>query len=249
MNCIIVDDEPTSVIVLRKLLQQFCPEITIVGEAHSGDEAIELIRQHKPDLVFLDIEMPFGNAFDLLKRLPVIDFEIIFVTAFDNYAVNAFKFSALDYLLKPVDIDDLKKAVSKAQQRLKEKNFNQRLENFLHNVSQAGTHKIALPTLEGLVFFDTNDIINCTAEGPYTVFNFKDGKNLLVTGTLKEFEEMLPENSFCRVHHSHLINIDHIRKYYKGKGGYVEMTNGKTIEVSQRKKDEFLERFRHNHEK
>lgn len=246
MRCLIVDDEMQNRFIIRNLVEEHCSGFFIVAEAENAGEAFEQIKTQKPDIVFLDIEMPDSNGFDLLNRLGTVDFEIIFVTAFHHYAVQAFKYSALDYLLKPVDVDELKKALEKARLRIKEKNIQSRIDNFLQYQHQPPAQKrMALPSADGLVFIVISDIVACSAEGPYTHFYFIDNKNLLVSGTLKEFEDMLPAELFCRVHHSHLVNTDYIKKYYKGKGGYLEMVNGKTIEVSQRKREEFLIRFRH----
>jgi two-component system, LytTR family, response regulator len=198
-----------------------------------------------PQLVFLDVEMPPMNAFDLLNNLVPVNFEVIFVTAFDHYALKAFKYSALDYLLKPVGVDELKAAVQKAVTRISEKNINQRLDNFLSSYPAGnGFSKIALPTLNGLVLYPVEEIICCTAKNTYTLFDFINDKELLVAGSLKEFEEKLPASSFCRIHHSYLINLNHMKKYNKGKGGQVEMVNGKTLEVSLRKREELLSRLR-----
>ncbi|PWT98513.1 MAG: DNA-binding response regulator, partial [Bacteroidetes bacterium] len=184
-------------------------------------------------------------AFDTLTKLTPANFEVIFVTAFNEYAIRAFKFSAIDYLLKPVDIDELRMAVEKAIKRIKEKNLNSRLDILLQdNIAPGGPKKIALPTIDGLAFYEVSEIISCIAEGPYTKFAFTRDRNLLVTGALKEFEELLPEGTFCRIHHSCLINLNHIKKYYKGRGGMVEMSNGDQFEVSARKRDEFLSKFR-----
>ena len=246
IKCIIIDDEPGNVSILKKMLQQYCPGVTVEGEANTAAEAIQLIRELDPQVVFLDIEMPKANAFDLLNQLRPVNFEIIFVTAFADYAGKAFKYCALDYLLKPVDIDDLRQAVQKAVTRIREKNINQRLDVFLNN-NQAGHSftKIVVPTIDGLLFYPVEDIICCIAKGTYTQIDFINNKEMLLASTLKEVEEMLPATIFCRIHNSYLVNINHIKKYYKGKGGYVEMINGQTLEVSTRKREGFLSRLRH----
>ncbi len=242
----IVDDEPDNLVTLKKMLAQYCPEITVIGEAASGDEAISLIRKLQPQLVLLDIEMPGTNAFDMLNQLRPINFEVIFVTAFAGYAAKAFRYSALDYLLKPVDIDDLRQAIQKAAVRSMEKSYNGRLEALLNSTLAGNTFsKIAVPTVDGLVFYPVEDVICCLAKGMYTEMDLYKEKTQLLTSTLKEVEEILPSGVFCRVHNSYLINLNHIKKYYKGKGGYVEMSNGRTIEVSFRKREEFLSRFKH----
>lgn len=245
ITCIIVDDEPRNVTILEKMLTRYCPNVSVTGQAASAAAAVTLIQQVRPQLVFLDIEMPKDNAFDLLDALMPVDFEIIFVTAFDNYAIKAFKYHALDYLLKPIDIGELQQAVLKAAARLQERGINERLQQFYDQSRNSNFSKIALRTQEGLLFYAMDDILYCSAEGAYTRFGFLKDKSLLVSGHLKKFEDMLPADNFCRVHDSHLINLNHVKKYHTGKGGYVEMADGKIIEVSMRKRAEFLSRLRY----
>ncbi|QEC40553.1 LytR/AlgR family response regulator transcription factor [Pseudobacter ginsenosidimutans] len=246
INCILVDDEPLNLDGLEKMINRYCPELTVVGKATSAKEALELIRAGSPQIVFLDIQMPRENAFDLLDKLMPVNFEIIFVTAFDNYALRAFRYSALDYLLKPVDMDELRTAVQKARTKLMEKDVNMRLAGFLDQIREkSGNSRIALKTKEGLIFYPIKDILYCTAERAYTRFTFVNSKQLLVSGNLKEFEILLPEDNFCRVHDSYLINLDHVKKYHYGKGGYVEMADGVPIDVSSRKRAAFLAKLRY----
>lgn len=245
INTVIIDDEPKNIRILVKLLQDYCPEVNVAGTAEKHEDAIAMISRVRPDLIFLDIEMPGGNAFDLLNQLMPVKFEIIFVTAFETYAVKAFKYNALDYLLKPVSIDSLRQAVARAEKRIGEKNINERLDSFLKSQAEKESFtRIALPTKNGIELFNFADIIYCKAEGPYSRFEFTGSPSLLVTGSLKEYEELLPEAIFCRVHNSYLVNLNHIRKYHKGKGGSVEMSNGVSIAVSLRKKDDFFNRLR-----
>ena len=245
IKCIIVDDEPGNVSIMRKLLKQYCPGVEVCADAGNIAEAKKKIAEHAPQLVLLDIEMPKGNAFDLLNDLMPVSFEIIFVTAFDNYAVTAFRYSALDYILKPVDIETLQAAVVKAGKKIQDKTINQRLENLLAMVQPGkAISKIALPANNGLVFYELSDIIYCNAEGAYTRFYFKNDKSVLVSGTLKDYADLLPESMFCRIHNSFIINLGFVRKYYKGKGGVVEMLDGKKFEISFRKKGDFLARFK-----
>jgi two-component system, LytTR family, response regulator len=245
IKCVVIDDEQENISVLTKLLSLYCPDVSVAGQAVTATDAIQVIREVDPQLVFLDVEMPPVNAFDLLNNLKPVNFEIIFVTAFDHYALKAFKYSALDYLLKPVDLDDLKGAVQKAVTRIREKNINQRLDNFLSSYPAGnGFSKIALPTLNGLVLYPVEEIICCTAKNTYTLFDFVNDKEILVACSLKEIEEKLPPAIFCRIHHSFLINLNHMKKYNRGKGGYVEMVNGKILEVSLRKREELLSRLR-----
>lgn len=246
INCILVDDEPLNLDGLEKMINRYCPELTVAGKAGNAQEALDLIRSVSPQIVFLDIQMPRENAFDLLDQLIPVSFEIIFVTAFDNYAMKAFKYSALDYLLKPVDMDELRVAVQKARTKLQEKDINLRLASFLQQIKEKSNQsRIALKTKEGLIFYPIKEILYCTAERAYTRFTFTSGKHLLVTGNLKEFEGLLPEDNFCRVHDSYLINLDHVKKYHYGKGGYVEMADGQAIDVSSRKRAAFLSKLRY----
>jgi two-component system LytT family response regulator len=244
ITCVIVDDEQQNISILTKLLTRYCPEVRLIGEATSSSAAVELIKKQQPQLVFLDVEMPGTDAFELLSQLQPINFEYILVTAFDRYAVKAFAHNALHYLLKPVDIDELRLAVQKAAARIMETNVSRRIDDLRSQSESNHTTRIALPTSNGLVFHAIDDIICCSARNTYTLFEFISDKELLVSGQLKTFEEKLPAAIFCRVHNSYLINMNHIRQYIRGKGGQVKMVNGRIIEVSMRKRDEFLSRLR-----
>jgi two-component system LytT family response regulator len=195
--------------------------------------------------LFLDIEMTQGNAFDLLNRLQPISVQIIFVTAFDNYAVRAFKFAAADYLLKPVDMDDLRKAVDKVAAMLPGKDFSDQMKVLLQNVEtlQVSQQKIAIPTQTGLEFVAIRDIIRFEAKGSYTVVYLCEGEEVMGTRNIREYEELLPVGAFCRIHNSHIVNLHRIKKYYKGRGGYVVMEDDSSIEVAARRREEFLQRL------
>jgi two-component system LytT family response regulator len=244
---IIIDDEPGNIVTLEELLKAYCPEIAISGSALNPIIAFDLIQKVKPALIFLDIEMPYGNAFSLLDKLSPVEFEVIFITAFNDYAIKAFKYAALDYILKPVNINELKNAVSKAIKRLEEKSINTRITSLLGNLKAESNQspKIGLPTPDGFRFEDINNIVFLEAQGSYTNVYIKGNVKETVSKNLKEFEDLLPQATFCRVHHSHIININFVKKYYKGRGGYVEMDNGTTIEISVRKKEDFLSKFVH----
>lgn len=244
IRSLLIDDEPNNVAALRELLLKFCPVVDIVGTADNAKRGQELIVSTQPDLVFLDIEMPYGNAFELLNNLQPVNFEIIFVTAFDNYAINAIKYSALDYLLKPVNIKELKAAVEKASDRIHIKNIDQRINTLLFNLQKPKKvlGRMALPTVDGLEFVNVDDIVRLEAFSNYTVIHTEKSK-LIISKLLKDFEDILSEDAFSRIHHSHIINHHFIKKYHRGRGGYVEMTDGTSIEVSIRKKDEFLAKF------
>jgi two-component system LytT family response regulator len=245
IDTVIIDDERHNIDILSNLVKQFCPGINVLGDAANGIEGAELIKQQNPQLVFLDIEMPFGNAFDLLDKLAPVSFDVVFVTAFDQYAIRAFEYAALDYLLKPVRIEKLKQAVERVEQRLREKSINTRIDSLLANlrIGSPELTRIALPVSEGVIFEETNNMVHLEAKGNYTSVLTRDQKKRLVTKSLKEFEDILPPSVFCRLHHSHIVNLNYIKKYYKGRGGYVELENGNTVEVSSRKRNEFFEKF------
>jgi two-component system LytT family response regulator len=209
------------------------------------DTAFPLIRELDPDLVFLDIEMIQGNGFDLLNKLQPFTFQVIFVTAFDEYAVKAFKYSAVDYLLKPVDIEELRNAVEKATVRTQDKLDLSPIRTLLENVGamQLSQQKMAIPTVNGLSFVAINNIIRFEAQGSYTVLYITNGEPLMATRNIKEYEQLLPEAIFCRIHNSHIINLQRIQKYQKGRGGIVIMEDGSEIEVASRRRQEFLQKL------
>lgn len=245
MNAIVIDDDSKNIRILRKMVEEFCPEVNIIGDAGNSREGHDLIKALKPDLVFLDIEMPYGNAFELLDSLLPVNFEIIFITAFDEYSLKAFRYSAIDYLLKPIDIDELQSAVSKAMKKHKLKDTNLQLTTLLSNLSQEkpALKKLAIPTQEGLVFIEISKIIRCQASQNYTYIYIDGGEKLIVSKNILEYEELLPKDIFFRIHHSHIINLNYVTRYQKGRGGSVVLEDGSVIEVAVRRKDEFLARF------
>lgn len=242
IRAIIVDDEPKNRKILRTLIEKFCPQVGIEHEAGSAREAIGFISESKPDLLFLDIEMPYGNAFDLLDELMPIDFEIIFITAFDEYMLKAFKYSALDYLLKPVNIEELQAAVERASKKINSKNINQQLSSLLQNLDakRALGAKIAIPTNDSYVFVTMKEILRLEARGNYTCIHTTDGSKHISSRNIKQYDEMLADKQFFRIHNSHIINMEHVRKYRRGRGGEVEMADGAVLEVATRRKDAFL---------
>lgn len=247
INAIIVDDEPYCCEMLSLLLQKYCPEVNVVSICLSGTQAIEDIQKRNPQLVFLDIEMPQMSGFDLLQKLPEINFQIIFTTSYDQYAIKAIRFSALDYLLKPIDEEELQSAVKKTIKNLLPSVPSQ-LEVLLQKMKPSFANpKIALPTLEGLQMVPVNNIISCNSDSNYTVFSLKGKQKIVVSRTLKEMEELLEEYSFIRVHHSHLINLNEISKYVRGEGGYLLMSDGSNINVSKSKKEFLLKKLMHSH--
>ncbi len=246
LRAIIIDDEASSRNALRQKLVNHCPEVNVIAECENGEQGITSIETNNPDIIFLDVEMPRMNGFTMLQQLNEHDFEIIFITAYDHYAIKAIRFSALDYLMKPVEINDLKTAVEKADLKRKKQSGNRSLETLLHNLAnnKKEQQRIAIPSMEGLQFVETADIIYLEAHSNYSSFYLLGNKKITVSKTLKDFEELLPQNIFIRIHHSYIININQIEKYIKGEGGQVLMKNGVLLDVARRKKEEFMKAIR-----
>ena len=242
LKAIIIDDEARSRKALQIALNDYCPSVQIAAIAETPENGIEAITKHKPDIVFLDVQMPGMSGFDLLSHFPEIDFDIVFITAHDHYAIKAIRFSALDYLLKPIQIDELMAAVKKAEDKKNNSHTNWQYKSLYENVRNNNntSGSIAVPTGDGLLFIKTQNIIRCEAEGNYVIIYQVDKEKLLITKTLGDMETMLDPAVFCRVHNSHLVNLSHIKKYVKGDGGYVIMSDNSTVDVSRRKKEEFL---------
>lgn len=242
IRTVIIDDEPKNVKVLKGMLEEFCPEVEVVGEAANVPDGRQLILTKDPELVFLDIEMPYGNGFDLLDSINNVQFEVIFITAFDKYVLRAFKYSALDYLLKPVSIDDLQIAVHNAIERNKKTSINYQIGVLMENLRkpQLELQKIAIPSQSGFDFIYVSEIIRCEAEGAYTLIFLTEKRKKVVSKSIKEYENLLPEDLFFRIHHSHLVNLNYVKRYNKGRGGFIELEDGTELEVAARKKDEFL---------
>ena len=245
MRTLIIDDEPKSRETLLTLVQNYCEGITVAGTAANITDAAGLIETVSPQLVFLDISMPGGTGFDLLKALPLINFEVIFVTAYDKYGIEAIRANALDYLLKPVSIEELKDAVAKARLRIEQKQTAGNISSLLKLVDEKinQPYKVSIPVGDGLIFVSTTDIVCLVADGSYTRLMLKDNRKLLSSRNLKEYEDILPSSGFIRVHHSNIINIEHVRQYHRGEGGHVVMTDGTEVMISKRKKKDFLDRF------
>jgi len=240
LKSIIVDDEKHGRENLAGILHKYCPEIEVLGEAASVEEALSLIREQLPHLVFLDIEMPRANGFQLLEHLQDFSFEVIFVTAYDNYAIKAIRFSAADYILKPIKINDLQAAVQKVSKRIRQKQENLRMKQLVHNISQPHNPRIGLPAGDRIEFADVKTIIHCRGEGNYTHIYFEGNRHLLVAKTLVEFEELLQEYSFIRVHKAHLVNLIHVVAYIKSGGGMLRLSNGDEVAVSRRRKEQVM---------
>lgn len=247
IKAIIVDDEPYCCETLEMMIGRFCPEISIVAVLHNGTEALELLAEFRPQLVFLDIEMPYMNGFELLEKVQCINFGIIFTTSYDQYAIKAIRFSALDYLLKPIDREELIQAVAKISRNLNGPNESQ-LEMLMERISgpKNPMKKIALPTKEGLQMVEMDTIISCSSDSNYTNFFLKNNKKLTVSRTIKDVEELLADYSFVRVHNSFLVNLNEINKYFKGEGGYLVMSDGTNIDVSRSRKEALLQKLKAN---
>lgn len=247
IKAIIVDDELGARESLSKMIEKNCKSIEIVAKADSMANAFMEITTHQPDLVFLDIEMPNGNAFDLLEKFKEINFNIIFTTAYDHYAIKAIKFSAIDYILKPIDPEELMKAVTRYESQVNNKNsLDKKFKTLLSNVKPENKlKKVGIPDGDGLIFINLADIIRCDSDGNYTYFILTSGKKIIASRTLGEYEQMFIDDNFFRVHRSHLINLEHVKKYIKGEGGYVIMSDNSQVEVSRRNKNEFLEKLSH----
>ncbi len=244
ITAIIVDDEPDCCESLATLLERYCPEVRIIDICYSAEAALKSIREQKPQILFLDIEMPFMNGFQLLEKLDAINFELIFTTSYDQYAIKAIRFSALEYLLKPIDLEELQLAVQKAVKRNLYP-LPQQLEILLEKLKHPtiALNRIAIPTLEGFQFVPAESIIRCESQNNYTFLFLKDKRKLIASRNLKDIEEMLEDYSFIRVHNSFLVNINEVEKYIKGEGGYLIMTDGSTVSVSRSRRELLLKKF------
>jgi two-component system LytT family response regulator len=244
---LIVEDEKHSRDTLRGMLMRYCKNVEIIAEAGSYRDGLRAIREFDPDVVFLDIQMPDGSGFRLLEEYGDIDFEIIFTTAFDQFAIKAIKYSALDYLLKPIDPEELVSAVKKVENKISHQHVNKNIQVLLENIrsKEEEPHKIVLSTSEKIHIIETDQILRCESDNYYTNFHLTDGKTILVSKTLKENEELLSDHNFIRPHKSHLVNIKYIKGFLKSDGGYIEMTDGSRIPVSRRKREKIIEVITH----
>ena len=243
MKAILVDDEPDGIKTLKKLLELNCPEVEIVASCGNALFARQKLEELKPDLVFLDIRMPGMSGLDLLAELPEKDFEVIFVTAHNEYLLQALQFSAVDYLMKPVDEDRLTEAVQRVKKRLLHERAPGHTDALLHNINKAGfplEMRLVLPTLKGFTIVKLEEIVYCEAQRSYTIFRLVNNKTIMISRPLFDYEKILAGTTFLRIHKSFLINLLHIKEYLRGEGGTVVMSNGMEIEVSRRKKELFL---------
>jgi two-component system LytT family response regulator len=249
MKTLIIEDEQKSRDMLATLIKKNFPQLTIVGLAKNVAEGVEFINTLSPDLVFLDISMPDGTGFDVLEKTQGLKFDIIFTTATDKHALKAIKYSACDYLLKPIDVDELKPTVEKLIEKHTSKTSTmpsmENLQFLIQNLKRADDNysKITLPTGNAYEIVNIKDIIRCEADGSYTNFILIGGKKLMVSASMKHYEDLLPPNDFIRIHHHHLININHVVRFLKVDGGYAIMSDNSQLEISRRKKDAFLERL------
>jgi two-component system, LytTR family, response regulator len=243
MKAILVDDEPDGIRTLKKMLEVHCPDVTIVATCSNATMAKQQIKELRPDVLFLDIQMPGKSGLDLLMEMYEKDFEVIFVTAHNEYMLQALQYSAADYLLKPVDEDRLIEAVQRVEKRLEAGKKEERTKALLHNLAESGNPsamRLCLPTLKGFIVLKLDEIIYCEAERSYTVFHLEGRKTVTVSKPLLEYDALLKDTTFLRIHKSFLINLHHVKEYHRGEGGMVIMSDNAEIEISRRKKDQFL---------
>jgi two-component system LytT family response regulator len=245
INAVLIDDEKHCLETLRMMLNRYCKDVNIMEECNSAKKGLEAINKHKPDLVFLDIEMPMMNGFELLEQLPEIPFAVIFTTSYDQYAIKAFKYSALDYLLKPIDPDELMASVRKVSSK-KNLPYAEQFDILLKQIKQkgAGFEKIAVPTIEGFELIRADQIIRCEADDNYTHLYLKNKSKIVASRMLKEMEELLQEfQYFVRVHNSYLVNMNEVTKYVRGEGGYLLMSDGSTVSISKSRRESLIKWF------
>jgi two-component system, LytTR family, response regulator len=244
INCVIIDDEAKNIKLLQNMLTMHCPSVKILATDTDAKNGLVIIEELQPQLVFLDIEMPHLSGFDFLKKLEPVNFEVIFVTAYSNYAIQAFEYNATGYITKPINSEKLVAAVNTAAKRIEDKNINKNLFSLLEqNTRQAAPDKIPLSTSNGLVFVKLTDIMYCESSGNYTNFYLSDDKKIMVSRQLGEYEKLLPEVNFIRIHDKYIINLSYIKEYIKGSGGEVILENDKEIPVATRRKEDFMARF------
>jgi two-component system, LytTR family, response regulator len=242
LRTIIVDDEPDAVNFINSIIGEYCPSLEVVGKAHNVKEGVEKIKEELPDLVFLDVEMPNGTGFDLLSHFPEKEFEVVFITAFNHYAIKAIKFSAVDYILKPININEFIEAVNRVILKRSEKSSqsNDNYKILMENLKSAHPTRLAIPTSDGMEYLNPKDIIRIEADRSYSWFFITGNRKILVSKHLKEFQDLLSDRYFFRSHNSHLINLKYVRKYIRKEGGFIEMQDGEQIPISRNRKELFL---------
>jgi two-component system LytT family response regulator len=244
IKAIIIDDEPQNARSLEEDISTHCPGVQVTAVCHSAKEGILAVKKEKPQLVFLDIEMPWMNGFEMLEVIGNIDFNIIFTTAHDQFAARAFRISAVDYLLKPIDSKDLKESVRKATEKIQLQHGQANIENLLQNIRQPSKQqRIALPNKDGYEFIEVTQIVYCHAEGAYTRVHLTNRKFILVSKSLGDIEELLPADLFQRIHHSTIVNIEFVTHFVRADGGYIKLKTGEELTVSKSRKEAVLERF------
>jgi two-component system LytT family response regulator len=242
LKTVVIDDEPDAVGFITSIIGEFCPELEVAGTANNVTSGVKEITRLKPDLVFLDVEMPAGTGFDLLAQFPEKDFEVVFVTAFNHYAIKAIKFSAVDYILKPININDFIEAVKKVVQKRKERSTggNDALKALMENLRTSPPSRLAIPTSDGMEYLNPRDVIRIESDRSYSWFFIAGNRKVLVSRHLKEFQDLLGDRNFFRPHNSHLINLKYVKKFIRKDGGYIEMQDGSNIPISRGRKDIFL---------
>jgi two-component system LytT family response regulator len=239
---VIIDDEPDAVDFISSIIGEYCPSLEVCGKANNVKDGVTLINEIKPDLVFLDVEMPNGTGFDLLTHFPEKNFDVVFITAFNHYAIKAIKFSAVDYILKPININEFIESVNKVVQK-RTTNAIAGRDNFevlLENLRTSHPTRLVIPTSDGKEYLNPKDIIRIEADRSYSWFFINDKRKILVSKHLKEFQDLLNDRNFFRPHNSHLINLDFVKKFVRHDGGYIEMMDGSQIPISRNRKDLFL---------
>jgi two-component system, LytTR family, response regulator len=244
VKAIIIDDEEDAVNFIHSIIKEFCPEIEVVGTAHSVKEGVDTIVKTNPEIVFLDVEMPNGTGFDLLEQFNKIDFEVIFITAYNHYAIKAIKYSAVDYILKPINIEELVDAVQKVIHKRKDTTIKSNYEYLLQNLQSNTPKKLAIPTRIGLEYISTKDIIRIEADRSYSNVFLSGKKKVMVSRNLVEFQELLVSKNFFRCHNSHLVNLDHVKMYSRTDGGFLVMSDETQIPISRSKKDIFVAKMK-----
>lgn len=240
ISAIIIDDVELCSDELQDLLIQNEPDIEVLAICNNGREGLQKIDELKPDLVFLDVEMPGMNGFEMIRQVPVVNFDVIFTTAYEKYAISAIKHDALDYLTKPVEANALHEAMLRLKKRREKKQTQRKLELIDHHTERS-LDNLAIPTMEGLIFIGLEDIVRCESDGKYTRIFMKDNAKIISSRTLGDFEELLQKHGFFRIHKSFLINLKHLKKYIRGEGGQAVMSDGSVLDISRRKKDELLQ--------
>ncbi len=243
LKAVVIEDEPKTREAITNIINRLCDDVEVVATGHNIKTGIDAIYNGRPDILLIDVELADGNAFDILRHIFNIDFQVIFVTAHEGYALKAIKFNAFDYILKPFSVEELTSTIEKASKEVNRKKTEVYLESLLHSIDDRENKRIVLKTVDEIHLVNISEIINCEADSSYTHFYLKDGSQLTVSNHLKEYDELLRDYHFFRVHHSHLVNLNEVKKFHKTNNAYVLMSNGKQVPVSSRKKERLLEEF------